>query len=252
MSSSGSGAFVVLPPAASCEPCFSFSISASAAADPPFSAAAFSAACAATSARVCARRHSVTLSERGKSLSASCSSFPFGDSIAAFQRMCAGTLFWSPLDLKRRRRCLTNNACVCTSPVSTPSASAAPASSCGSLGWDIPVGFHRRSIMVLWSQRSGSPSSKPSAPSGISKSPSCTGCSMMSQRATKAQSKHVTQAPRRMVSRCLPGNALSVSLLTTRSGSSRSTRMSRQPSNQTAAKRAARRAASAQRCQVLR
>mmetsp|Transcript_71983 Transcript_71983/g.188654 ORF Transcript_71983/g.188654 Transcript_71983/m.188654 type:complete len:229 (+) Transcript_71983:225-911(+) len=192
----------------------------------------FSALCLASSSMVCAWRHSVTFSVRGNSLSASCSSFPFGDSMAAFQRMCAGTLvlFASSLDLKSSKRCLTNRACVATSASVTPRASAAPASNCVSLGCDIPVFLYRSIIMVLWSQRSGSGPDSPCPSSGISKRPSCTGCSMMSHRATVAHRRHSAQAPRRMVSRCFPGSALSLSLLTTRSGSRRSTRMSRQPS----------------------
>mmetsp|Transcript_43960 Transcript_43960/g.82144 ORF Transcript_43960/g.82144 Transcript_43960/m.82144 type:complete len:206 (-) Transcript_43960:790-1407(-) len=113
-------------------------------------------------------------------------------------------------------------------------------------------GFHLSSIMVFLSQRSASPSSKPCRESGSSKRPSCTGCSMMSHMATAPQTKQQAQETLLSVSRCLPGSALSVSLRTTKSGSSRSIRRSRQPSNQVAAKRAMRRAVMAHRCQLFR
>mmetsp|Transcript_48385 Transcript_48385/g.142801 ORF Transcript_48385/g.142801 Transcript_48385/m.142801 type:complete len:223 (-) Transcript_48385:1038-1706(-) len=196
------------------------------------SSPALSALCLASSSMVCVCRHSVTFSVRGKSDSASCSSFPFGESMAAFQRMCAGTLvlFCSSLVLKRIMRCLWKCACVEISTSGTPRASAAPASSICSLGCDMPMFLYRSIIMWFWSQRSGSAPESPSPCSKGSKRPSCTGCSMMSQRETKAQPRASTQEPRRIVSRCFPGSALSLSLLTTRSGSSRSTRISLQPS----------------------
>mmetsp|Transcript_31678 Transcript_31678/g.79956 ORF Transcript_31678/g.79956 Transcript_31678/m.79956 type:complete len:336 (+) Transcript_31678:592-1599(+) len=103
--------------------------------------------------------------------------------------------------------------------------------------------------MVFWSHRSGSPSS---TSSGTSNRPSCTGCNIMSHNATDAHKSVVAQLARRKCCRCFPGNALSVSLRTTNSGSSKSTRMSRQASNQTAAKSTTSKAKSAHKCQVFR
>mmetsp|Transcript_45414 Transcript_45414/g.126032 ORF Transcript_45414/g.126032 Transcript_45414/m.126032 type:complete len:214 (+) Transcript_45414:487-1128(+) len=146
--------------------------------------------------------------------------------------------------LNTQRRCFSSNVCVFSWSFSMPRPSAAMAiKSCS------PTTFadgRQRRRSILWaSQMSG----KLSCSIGSNR-PSCTGCNMMSHKATLAHNRVKIHDVRRRRWRCCPGKALSVSLRTTKSGSRSSMARSRQFSNQIATKRPAKSATRAQRCHV--